>query len=52
MSVQNRKYWNGIAAMRAARPVWLLACQQAINLFLYMSLICEMKILPPVLNQV
>ena len=46
--VQSREFW----VRRAARPVLLLTCQQIINLFMYKNLICEMKIPPPVLNQV
>ena len=46
--VQSREFW----VRRAASPVLLLICQQIINLFMYENLICEMKIPPPVLNQV
>lgn len=52
MMVQSREFWARRAVRRTASPVLWLACQQIINLFMGKSLICEMKIPPPVLNQV
>lgn len=50
--MQSTEFWARRAVMRTAGPVLLRVCQQIINLFMCKSLICEMKIPPPVLNQV